>query len=150
MATSMDTSGYDKEKGIVLPATLESIPQVLAFVEGGLEELHCPNAMQMLLVVAVDEIVSNIAKYGYPHSAGDVTVRLCAGQDGEFFDICFIDQGIAFNPLCDTPQFDASAAVAQRRIGGQGVKIVRRIADEVEYERKESNNILVIRKFAKQ
>jgi anti-sigma regulatory factor (Ser/Thr protein kinase) len=68
-----------------------------------------------------------------------------AEKDEGIVEVSFIDEGIAFNPL-EAPQIDAEEAVAIGKIGGQGIVIVRKIADEIEYERKDGKNILRIRK----
>ncbi len=126
-------------------ATLESIPQVIEFAKRYLEERGYSSKAQAKLAVIIDEIVSNVAKFAYGPSMGDVTIRLSTEQDGRVVEIAVIDEGAAFNPL-DAPQVDSAAAVANRKIGGQGIFLVRSFADEVEYEREDGKNILRIRK----
>ena len=94
----------------------------------------------------VDEIFSNIAKFAYGHSPGDVTIGILAEQDDPAVEITFIDEGTAFNPLSNAPQTDIKSPAAIRRIGGRGIHIVQKLADEIEYERKDGKNILRIRK----
>ena len=127
-------------------ATLESIPQVIGFAKHYLEEQGYSPKVQAKLAVMIDEIVSNVAKFAYGLSMGDVTIRLSTEQDGQVVEIAIIDGGAPFNPL-DAPRVDTAAAVADRKIGGQGIFLVRSFADEVEYERKDDKNILYIRKF---
>lgn len=137
----------DREcREISLPATLESVPQAIEFLKLCLEELGYSRKEQIKLIVIVDEIVSNIAKFAYAHSSGDVTIRVLAGQDEPAVEITFIDEGTAFNPLVDALRTDFGTPEAKRRIGGQGIHIVKRLADEIEYERKDEKNILRIRK----
>lgn len=143
----MNRTDGDVTKEFILPATLESVPRAIECVKRGLGGLHCAPQVQTTLLVATDEIVSNVAKFAYGPSTGDITIRLCMRQGGRAFEISFIDQGIAFNPLEDAPQLDAKAAVAQHRIGGQGIKIVQSIVDEIEYRRVGNNNVLCIRKL---
>ncbi len=136
-------------KEVLLPAILESVPAAIEFVKCSLDELGCPRTAQTKVIVATDEIVCNIAKYAYGFLAGDFTICVSAKQDGSVVEVSFIDGGIAFNPL-DAPQIDATAAISNRRIGGQGILIVRNIVDEIEYERKDGKNILRIRKHIEQ
>lgn len=132
-------------KEISLPATLDSVPQAIEFLKYCLEELGCSQRAQTKLVIIVDEIVSNIAKYAYKHSTGSVTIKVLAEHDEHFVELTFVDEGIAFNPL-DALQKDTKVSETNRRIGGQGIPIVQTIADEIKYERKEGKNILRIRK----
>lgn len=133
-------------KEISLPATLESVPKAIEFLKLCLEELGYSKKAQTKLIVIVDEIVSNIAKFAYEHSSGDVTIKVLAEQDEHDVEIAFIDEGMAFNPLIDAIRTDLGTAAAKRRIGGQGIHIVKKLADEIEYERKDEKNILRIRK----
>ena len=144
----MDDSVSTSVEQIVLPATLDSIPHALSYIEGTLGELDCPPGTRTMLVVAADEIVSNIVKFAYDLTAENPSFAIRPHRlgDGDVYEICFIDQGVGFNPLKDRPKFDAAAAVTQRKIGGQGIKIVQKIMDKVEYERKDNNNILRIQK----
>ena len=132
-------------KEMSFPAMLESVPRAIEFLKRNLEELGYSSRVQTKFAVIIDEIVSNIAKFAYGSSTGDVTIRLLTERDGRVVEISFIDEGIAFNPL-DMPRVDTETAVANRIIGGQGILIVQKLADEVEYERKDGKNILRIRK----
>lgn len=137
---------HSERKEISLPATLESIPQAIGFLKLNLEELGYSRRAQTKLIVIVDEIFSNIAKFAYGHSPGDVTIGILAEQDDPAVEITFIDEGTAFNPLINAPQTDIKSPAAIRRIGGRGIHIVQNLADEIEYECKDAKNILRIRK----
>ena len=82
-----------------LPAALWSIARAIEFTKRSLKELGCPPSAQTSLVVIVDEIASNIAKFAYGESGGDVTIRISAKPDECDIEIAFIDEGVAFNPL---------------------------------------------------
>ena len=56
------------------PARVESLPEVLAFVDGLLETLDCSPSTQMQIDVAVEETYVNIASYAYAPGGGPVTV----------------------------------------------------------------------------
>lgn len=128
-----------------LPAALWSIARAIEFTKRSLKELGCPPSAQTSLVVIVDEIASNIAKFAYGESGGDVTIRISAKPDECDIEIAFIDEGVAFNPL-EAHAADAASIVENRRMGGQGIRIARKLADEMEYERRDGKNFLRIRK----
>ena len=134
----------DKQE-VSLPATIENVARAIEFVTHRLADIGCPQQVQTKLAVVVDEIVGNIAKYAYGASTGNVTVRVSRDLGENVIEVVFIDKGIAFNPL-NVPRQDAAAVVASRKIGGQGVPLVRAFVDEIEYEREGDRNILRVRK----
>lgn len=127
------------------PAAIESIPQVIGFVNHALAERGCPPKARTRFAVIVDEVVSNIAKYAYGSAAGAVTIRLSFEEDGKSVDVAFVDEGTPFNPL-EAAQSDAKTAIDTNKVGGIGILIVRTFADEIEYKRIDDTNILRIHK----
>jgi anti-sigma regulatory factor (Ser/Thr protein kinase) len=58
----------------------------------------------------------------------------------------FIDEGVEFNPLNkDGP--DLTLDANQRDIGGLGLTIVRKNADELDYKYENNQNILTVEKI---
>lgn len=129
------------KKELTLPAMLASIPRAMEFSNRFLEEQGFSPKVQIKLAMLIDEIISNIAKFAYGTSEGDVTVQLAADRNGRLVEISFFDEGVAFS-LLDAPPVEAESAVANRKIGAQGIVIVKNLADEIEYERKDGKNVL--------
>ena len=128
---------------IVLPAVTESIPKAMAWIDGELEKLECAPKAQMHIDLLMDEILVNVASYAYPDHPGDVTVQFtCRDRIAE---ITFIDSGIPYNPL-ENPEPDITLPAEQRPIGGLGIFLVKKMADEAEYRHEGGKNILTIRK----
>lgn len=142
---SESSDASDSANELTFPATIASIPQVTEFVEAELSALECSTPARMQIVVAIDEILSNIAKFAYDSMEGDVTVRFAAQEDGKTIEVTFIDQGIAYNPL-DTAEPDITLGAKQRQVGGLGVFLVKKTMDDVRYERVDGKNILRIYK----
>ncbi|MBN2441178.1 MAG: ATP-binding protein [Spirochaetales bacterium] len=94
--------------------------------------------------LACEEIIINIMKYAYPKSKGDITIR-CDIQSGKSLTINIIDQGIEFNPL-ETEEPDIDSPVQERKIGGLGIFMVKKIMDSLEYQRIKDTNILTLKK----
>lgn len=92
--------------------------------------------------VALDEILSNIVRHGHgpgPDASIEVTVALTA--DG--LQVTVADDGPEFDPL-QLPEPDLTSPLDERRPGGLGVHLVRRLMDRVEYARFDGRNHLVI------
>ncbi len=126
-------------------ARLDSLSEVLSFVDGILEEAGCSMKTQMRLDVAVEEIYVNIAHYAYAPATGPALIRMEITGDPASAVITFIDRGTPYNPL-EKPDPDVTLAAKDRPIGGLGIFMVKKSMDSMEYAWKDGQNILTIRK----
>ncbi len=132
-------------KELTLPATIENIEKVTAFVNEQLEEIECPMKAQMQIDIAIDELFGNIAHYAYNPETGPATVRVEVTEEPISVVITFIDHGVPYDPLKkDDPDITLSAE--ERAIGGLGVFMVKKTMDEISYEYMDGKNILRIKK----
>ena len=137
--------GNDTGNSITLPAAVENIGKITAFVEGKLEERDCPLKKTMEISMAVDEVMANVAMYAYAPGTGDVTVQFGFEEASRTASVTFIDGGVAFDPLAKEDP-DVTLPAEQRKIGGLGIFLVKKTMDEVTYKREDGKNILCIRK----
>jgi serine phosphatase RsbU (regulator of sigma subunit)/anti-sigma regulatory factor (Ser/Thr protein kinase) len=127
-----------ENKMLSVKPTMETVPQVAAFVEEHLEKFEVPMKLTMKLMVAVDEIYSNIVRYS---GADEAQVRLVKELDT--LKLVFRDNGKPYNPL-DAKEPDISASAEDRSIGGLGIFMVRKMMDDVEYMYKDGQNVLTL------
>ena len=90
------------------------------------------------LMVAVDEIYSNIIRYS---GATEATVRIL--KDADTVRLTFCDNGKPYNPL-DAKEPDITSSAEDRAIGGLGIFMVRKMMDNVEYMYKDGQNVLTL------
>ena len=133
-------------KELTLEAIIDNVPQVTAFVEQQLEELDCSPKVMMQISVAIDEIFGNIAYYAYGPAGGQATVQVETEPEKPAVVITFIDQGKPYNPL-EKEDPDVTLSAAERKIGGLGIFLVKNIMDSVEYEYRQGQNVLRLRKL---
>ena len=134
-----------KTNELTVEATVENLPQVMAFLEQHLEEADCPLKAQMQITVAAEEIYVNIAHYAYAPGTGEATVRLEITDDPAAATITFIDRGIPFDPLAK-PDPDVSLSAEERGIGGLGIYMVKKSMDDVRYAYRDGQNVLTLTK----
>ena len=104
-----------------------------------------PAAIRRSLSVALDDLLNNTIAYGFAgREGGEVRVevelradRLCA---------TLTDDGRPFNPL-DTAAPDTGLSVEERQVGGLGIHLVRRMMDEVGYQRRGDHNVVTLAKL---
>ena len=126
---------------ITVAAKIDSLPSLLAFVKkeaggAGFDE-KTANEVQL----AFEEAVVNVINYAYPGTEGSVDVETSAGAEG--LAIVISDSGIAFDPL-SMPEPNINAPLEERKVGGLGVYMFRRIMDKVSYKREGGRNILTL------
>jgi serine/threonine-protein kinase RsbW len=97
-----------------------------------------------LVSLAIEELVTNCIKYGYDDSDAH-TVDIVLSVDDRTLTIEVIDDGPTFNPL-DVPPPEMSLAMEGRPIGGLGIHLLRQLADQMTYERRDGTNRLVLTK----
>ena len=132
-------------KELKLTATVESLDEVLAFIDLELESVDCPMKIQMQLDVAVEELYVNIAHYAYAPGTGEATVSIDITQDPLNVTITFKDSGIPFDPTAKADP-DVTLSAQERQIGGLGIYMAKKGTDEMKYEYKDGQNILSISK----
>jgi len=124
-------------------ATIEDIPAFTEFIESELEKLDCPMKTVIQINIALDELISNIVKYGYPTEPGPVTMRIIPQDDPHGVHIQFVDEGIPYNPL-NVAAPDITLSAEERKIGGLGIYMVRQTMDDMRYRYENDQNILTI------
>ena len=127
-----------ENKMLSVNPTMETLPQVTAFVEENLEAFAVPMKVSTKLLVAVDEIYSNIVRYS---GASEAQIRLAKGTDT--VQLVFCDNGEPYNPLA-AKEPDVTASAEERAIGGLGIFMVRKMMDNVEYMYKDGQNVLTL------
>ena len=129
---------------LVIEAAVEKLPEVIGFIESHLEEAGCSMKAQMQICIAVEEVFVNIANYAYAPDKGNATIRIEV-PDEPVAIVTFMDHGVPFDPLSKEDP-DIGLPAAQRRIGGLGIFMTKKTMDNVEYEYKDGQNILRLKK----
>jgi anti-sigma regulatory factor (Ser/Thr protein kinase) len=94
--------------------------------------------------LALEEIFLNVVMHGSgPGGAPRVEVSLSLGTDAVTMTV--EDDGPHFDPL-SLPPPDLTAGLADRRVGGLGVHLVRNLMDTVSYARAAGRNQLCMSK----
>jgi sigma-B regulation protein RsbU (phosphoserine phosphatase) len=97
----------------------------------------------MHLDLAVEEIASNVIKYGFePGDAREDAITLSLSLSGDALAIRISDHGRPFDPLADAPMPDVDADMEDRPIGGLGVHLVKTVMTDLRYTRADDRNVL--------
>jgi len=84
------------------------------------------------IVLAVDEACTNIIKHAYKYSPqGDINLRINCSQNK--FVVLITDTGNHFNPEL-IPEPNLAAFQKEKRKGGLGIFLIKKLMDEVNYK----------------
>ena len=116
------------QKTLRIKNDIHELSMMNEFLEEAGEELGLSTAFMMSLNLVMEEAVSNIIFYAYK---GDV-------EDA-------VDISLAFDPtLRKDPDITLSAE--DRPIGGLGIFLIKKIMDEVSYQRVDERNVFIMKK----
>ncbi len=129
-----------------VPATVEKLDEVIAFVGEQLEAFDCPFKVRFQIELALEEIYVNIAHYAYNPEIGLATVRCTVEKEPQTqVTIELLDSGKPYDPLARQDPNTALPA-EERDIGGLGIFLVKKNMDHVAYRYEDGKNILVMKK----
>lgn len=126
---------------LLVKAKLENFNKCSDFIEEQLDKVGFDNSAKFKILTACEEIIVNVMNYAYSEGDGDLMVTI--GDSVDSIKITFSDDGVPFNPL-DKPDADVTLALEDRKIGGLGILMVKKLMDDVYYEYKDKRNVLTI------
>jgi serine/threonine-protein kinase RsbW len=94
--------------------------------------------------LAADEAASNIIEHAYAGRA-DASFEMSCEFSGDRLVITFVDQGMSFD-ISKVVKPDVKADLSERKIGGLGIFLIRKLMDDVQYKSTSSENTLVLTK----
>jgi sigma-B regulation protein RsbU (phosphoserine phosphatase) len=101
-----------------------------------------PTAVRRQINLVLDELLNNTISYAFGDEGEhqiEVEIELKAGR----LVLTIQDDGIPFNPFVG-PEPDTSLSVGEREIGGLGIHLVRKVMDEVSYNRRTDRNVVIL------
>jgi len=126
---------------LTINADINEIPRVSAALEQVMQVYSFSNEEILDTQLAVEEAVTNIIMHGYEGRAGEIHIT-CHATRG-IIEIQVEDNAPLFNPL-SVPDPDFTADIQDRRIGGLGIFLIRRVMDDVVYRNDQGKNVLVL------
>ncbi|MGA2985408.1 MAG: ATP-binding protein [Terriglobia bacterium] len=129
---------------LILKNDVAELERVISFVSALCVRNSLPPETEYDLNLALDEIITNVAKHAFPDGREHHFTLQIAVSDEEFL-ARIEDDGIAFNPT-EHPTPDLDAPLETRKEGGLGIFLVRQIMTSIEYQRAAGKNLVTLRK----
>jgi anti-sigma regulatory factor (Ser/Thr protein kinase) len=136
--------GNRKIKFFVIENRIEELTSLAEQIDKLAEEWDLSPALAMNINLVVEEAVSNVIFYAYTDN-GKHEIRISISLKNKLLTIKITDDGISFNPLLKQ-QPDITLPAEDRPVGGLGIYLISQMMDEMNYSRKENQNILTLNK----
>jgi anti-sigma regulatory factor (Ser/Thr protein kinase) len=147
MMSIVYTHPYDIEpdEGIRVRADNQGYEKVMGRIKQRMSEAGCSARTITEMETACSEIYANIDMYAYKDKEEKGDVLVTTDVINGAVRITFTDWGIPFNPL-EREDPDPILSFKERRKGGLGILLVKKICDDVSYVREGDRNILKLEK----
>ena len=124
------------------PAKFDFLDEVREFVGQKARSAGFSDREIYSIQLATDEAASNIIEHAYEGTASGSFDVSCEVKDRKL-TISLLDQGKRFDPA-NVAQPDLKADLSERKIGGLGIYLMRKLMDEVRYQSSASGNLLTM------
>lgn len=125
-----------------LPATIENLRSFLQYASRCAREMGFPPERVNEVELVVEEALVNIIRHAYPDNRGSIDLK-CDSIGNHGLAISIEDEGIPFDLLLH-PDPDLSSDIPSRKVGGLGVFLIKKMADDVRYVRNGMTNVLTL------
>ena len=133
-----------QKRHLELHNDIKQISLLAEFIEKIAEEKQLDEILAMNLNLALEEAVTNVILYAYPKGT-DGLVDIDAILKENSLEFIITDSGVPFDPTA-APEADVTLSADERPIGGLGIFMVRKLMDEVHYQRLDEKNVLKMTK----
>ena len=133
------------EKSIEIINKLDEMDNIAAFIEDVGESIGMSPSLVMSLNLALEEAIANVVMYAYPNEEGKHKNILNAVFENGELVFTLIDSGVPFDPT-KAPEADITLSAQDRPIGGLGIFLIRKIMNEISYQRVNNENHLIMKK----
>ena len=125
-------SSIERKFTLQVPSSTENLALIREFVTTVGRQAQFEESDLSNLELAVDEACANVIEHAYGHDiTKEVVVR--AIFDDESLHISVIDEGLGFDPN-KTPEDSVEQLIHDRKSGGLGIRLIKKLMDEVSYE----------------
>ena len=122
-------------------ATLENYKLFYSWLHDSCKDMNINSDLAKKLDMCAEEIFANITFYAYPENDGIIEATLKKEDSNIILE--FTDSGVEYNPL-QKPDPDINLPPEERPLGGLGIFMIKKMANNIFYKREQNKNILTL------
>lgn len=139
-------AGTNQIQTLSVEASTEHLAKVRDFVAAHAESIGLSQKDISEIRLAVDEAYTNIIKHAYKNSPTE-KVSIEIGSDAKKLWISLMDEGKSFDPNTYSEP-DLMQRIKEKKRGGMGVYLIKKVMDQVQYNRTgKTNEIRMVKKL---
>jgi serine/threonine-protein kinase RsbW len=123
------------------------LERLMESASGFLEEKGVDAQASYRINLALEEMVTNVIKYGYD-APGEHPIHISVEVREDEVRATIEDDGREFNPLIQEFS-EQRGPVEERRVGGLGIHLIKKLLSRLDYRREEGRNIVEVRAVRK-
>jgi serine/threonine-protein kinase RsbW len=128
---TLKTNNKNREKKLIVKSRTENLSDIRNFIYSAAQDAGISKEIIDDIILAVDEACTNIIKHAYKYYPdGEIIINL--KYNNHKFTIIIVDHGASFEPDV-VPEPDLEKYYRQRKVGGLGMFLMKRLMDEVKY-----------------
>ena len=109
---------------------IDSLDDIFEFLTQAGSSMGVPTAVWFSVNLVVEELFTNMVKHDREGSK-DISLRI--NREGNCVKLALSDFDVDDFDITRVPEVDTSAPLAERRPGGLGIHLVRRMTDDLSY-----------------
>jgi len=137
-------NSYNKifEKDLLIKSTTDNLAVIRDFIKSAANQSGFSEDTTGKIILAVDEACTNIIKHAYKNSPeGNIIIKIKFNDPK--FSISITDEGSHFDPNT-VPEPNLREYYKEKRVGGLGMFLIKKLMDEVNYSTLSGNKNQVI------
>jgi len=111
--------------------TFESLEEVFDFIEAFVKANGIGRDAAYTINLAVEELFTNMVKYN-PDNANDISISI--QRNNNDLSVTLLDSDAEPFDLTQTAEVDITQTLAERKAGGLGIHLIKKMVDHLEYE----------------
>jgi serine/threonine-protein kinase RsbW len=127
-----------------LKSKLSELDELCRHLEDCGNVMELPQKCLFEINLGLDELFTNIISYGFEDQL-EHQIKFSLAKDKETLVVQVEDDGKPFNPL-DVASPEFSRDIDEVDIGGMGIHLIKKMMDDIVYQRVEGKNKLVLKK----
>lgn len=129
-------------KSLTIQNSIPEISRMSHWLADSLASYGLSNSVQFRIDLCANEAITNIISYAYPDN-GFHEINIKLSLSANIATLHIEDDGIAFNPLL-APENPHPKSLADAKIGGLGIDLIKHYVDNFNYKRLNNKNMLLI------